>query len=70
VPADEVRPGDIVVVKPGDRIPVDGEVTEGESYVDESMVTGESLPVLKRRGLPVIAGTINKNSVLLFRAER
>jgi Cu+-exporting ATPase len=70
VPADEVRPGDIVVVKPGDRIPVDGEVTEGESYVDESMVTGESLPVLKRRGLPVIAGTINKNSVLLFRAEK
>ncbi len=70
MPADEVRPGDIVVVKPGDRIPVDGEVTEGESYVDESMVTGESLPVLKRRGLPVIAGTINKNSVLLFRAEK
>lgn len=70
VPADEVRPGDIVVVKPGDRIPVDGEVTEGESYIDESMVTGESIPVLKRRGMPVIAGTINKNSVLFFRAEK
>ncbi len=70
VPADEVRPGDIVVVKPGDRIPVDGEVTEGESYIDESMVTGESLPVLKRRGMPVIAGTINKNSILFFRAEK
>ncbi|HRT69880.1 MAG TPA: heavy metal translocating P-type ATPase [Syntrophales bacterium] len=70
VPADEVRPGDIVVVKPGDRIPVDGEVTEGESYVDESMVTGESVPVLKRRGMPVIAGTINKNSILFFRAEK
>jgi Cu+-exporting ATPase len=66
----DVLPGDIVIVKPGTRIPVDGEVTEGESYVDESMISGEPLPVLKKKGLPVIAGTINKNSTFTFRAEK
>jgi Cu+-exporting ATPase len=70
VPIDEVHPGDIIIVRPGDKIPVDGEVTDGESYVDESMITGEPLPVLKKRGLSVVAGTINKNSVMFFRAVK
>jgi Cu+-exporting ATPase len=57
-------------VKPGERIPVDGEVVEGESYVDESMITGEPIPVLKKSGAPVVGGTLNTNSVLRFRATR
>jgi len=68
VSIDEVLPGDLVAVKPGEKIPVDGEVTDGESYIDESMITGEPLPVLKKRGLSVVAGTINKNSIIFFRA--
>lgn len=68
VPIEEVLPGDTLIVKPGERIPVDGEVAEGESYVDESMISGEPLPVLKKQGLPVVGGTINKNSILAFKA--
>jgi Cu+-exporting ATPase len=70
IPAADVVPGDLVVVKPGERIPVDGEVAEGESYVDESMITGEPIPVLKKSGVPVVGGTLNTNSVLRFRATR
>jgi Cu+-exporting ATPase len=68
--ASDVIPGDVVVVKPGERIPVDGEVAEGESYVDESMITGEPIPVLKKPGVPVVGGTLNTNSIIRFRATR
>ncbi|HXG35526.1 MAG TPA: heavy metal translocating P-type ATPase, partial [Dehalococcoidia bacterium] len=70
VPADEVEMGDVLVVRPGDSIPVDGVVIEGYSAVDESMVTGESLPVEKREGDEVIGGTINKTGAFQFRATR
>ncbi|WP_048147738.1 heavy metal translocating P-type ATPase [Palaeococcus ferrophilus] len=70
VPIGEVKVGDIVIVKPGERIPVDGVVLEGESYVDESMITGEPVPNLKRKGDEVIGGTINRNSVLKVEAKR
>lgn len=68
VPIDEVVKEDIVLIKPGDRIPVDGEVIEGYSYIDESMITGESVPVEKKVGDKVIAGTINGNKILKIKA--
>ena len=64
----DVVEGDIVEVRPGERIPVDGEVIEGESYVDESMITGEPVPVAKADGSPVVGGTVNQNGALAFRA--
>jgi Cu+-exporting ATPase len=70
IPAGEVRPGDIVVVKPGAKIPVDGVVTEGQSAVDEAMLSGESMPVDKRPGDRVCGATININGVMRFRAEK
>ncbi|MDR2482689.1 MAG: heavy metal translocating P-type ATPase, partial [Treponema sp.] len=70
IPIDEVIPGDIIMVKPGAKIPVDGEVTQGQSAVDESMLTGESMPVDKKAGDRVYAATINSNGVLRFRAEK
>jgi Cu+-exporting ATPase len=70
VPLELLQIGDQVRVKPGERIPVDGEVLTGESYVDESMITGEPIPVEKKEGSPVIGGTVNTNSVLTFRATR
>lgn len=70
VSVEDLQVGDIVLVKPGERIPVDGMVVYGESYVDESMITGEPLPVLKNKGLSVVGGTINQNGVLKFRAEK
>jgi len=70
IPIDEVIPGDIIVVKPGTKIPVDGVVTEGHSAVDESMLTGESMPVDKNPGDPVYGATINSNGVICFRAEK
>ena len=66
----EVVPGDIVIVRPGERIPVDGQVLEGHSAVDESMLTGESLPVEKAPGDAVTGATINKHGALKFRAEK
>ena len=63
-----IKRGEIVIVRPGDRIPVDGIVTEGESYVDESMITGEPLGVLKVRGESVLAGTINQKGSFNFEA--
>ena len=70
VPIDEVALGDILVVRPGERIAVDGEVTDGESAVDESMLTGESLPVEKSAGSPVYGATMNKVGSFRFRATR
>jgi Cu+-exporting ATPase len=68
VPVQSVERGDIVIVRPGERLPVDGEVTSGESAVDESMLTGESLPVPKRTGDRVIGGTINRTGAFRYRA--
>ncbi|MBN1659249.1 MAG: copper-translocating P-type ATPase [Anaerolineae bacterium] len=70
VPIEAVVLGDIVLVRPGERIPVDGVVVEGHSAVDESMLTGESLPVDKRPGNEVVGGTINKQGLLRFEATR
>jgi Au+-exporting ATPase len=64
----EVQPGDILEVRPGERIPVDGDVTEGESYVDESMITGEPVPVSKTVGDQVVGGTVNQKGALTFTA--
>jgi len=68
VPTDELAIGDLLLIRPGAKVPVDAEVTEGESEVDESMVTGESLPVSKRAGSKLIGATINRNGVLRARA--
>lgn len=68
VPVDEVLPGDAVAVRPGEKIPVDGVVIAGSSYVDESMITGEPVPVLKREGAKVVGGTVNQNGAFTFRA--
>ena len=70
VQADEVRVGDIVLVKPGEKIPVDGVVIDGRTAVDESMLTGESLPVEKKAGDPVIGATLNKLGALKFEATK
>ncbi len=70
VPADEVLVGDVVVVRPGEKIPVDGVVIEGRSAVDEAMLTGESLPVEKGPGQPVVGATLNKLGLLKFEATR
>ncbi len=70
IPVDAVLPGDTVRVRPGERIPVDGHVTEGTSYVDESMITGESVPVHKRVGHEVVGGTVNKAGSFSFSATR
>jgi P-type Cu+ transporter len=67
---DDVRVGDVVIVKPGEKIPVDGVVVEGRSAVDESMLTGESLPVEKKPGDPVIGATLNKLGLLKFEATK
>jgi Cu+-exporting ATPase len=70
VALDEVLSGDAVLVRPGDKIPVDGTVIEGSSYVDESMITGEPLPVAKGVGAAVVGGTINKSGSFTFRATK
>jgi Cu+-exporting ATPase len=68
VPVEDVRQGDVVIVRPGERVPVDGEVISGASAVDESMLTGESMPVEKGAGDRVIGGTINRTGAFRFRA--
>ena len=70
VPVADVRRGDVVIVRPGERIPVDGEVVEGMSAVDESMLTGESLPVDKEPGAGVFGGSVNSTGSFRFRATR
>jgi Cu+-exporting ATPase len=70
VPAEEVEPADVVVVRPGERIAVDGEVLEGRTTIDESMVTGESMPVEKGTGDAVVGGTMNRAGTIAFRATR
>jgi Cu+-exporting ATPase len=67
---DEVRVGDLIIVKPGEKIPVDGEVIEGNTSVDESMLTGESIPVEKNVGDKVIGASINKNGTIKYRASK
>lgn len=70
IPIEEVEINDIVIVKPGEKIPADGEVISGESYIDESAITGEPIPVFKNPGKDVVGGTVNKNGALKFRASR
>ncbi|MCI0347604.1 MAG: HAD-IC family P-type ATPase, partial [Chloroflexi bacterium] len=70
IPADQVRPGDVLIVKPGEKIPADGLVRSGLSAVDESMVTGESVPREKAPGDEVIGGTINQHGIMAVEATR
>jgi heavy metal translocating P-type ATPase len=70
VPIAEVHRGDTVLVRPGERIPVDGEVLDGSSYVDESMITGEPIPAEKAPGAKVVGGTVNQTGTFRFRATR
>lgn len=70
VPTSEVKLGDILLLKPGDKVPVDGEIIEGETAIDESLVTGESLPVTKSAGDMVIGGSINTSGSIKFKATR
>lgn len=70
VPIEQIRPGDIILVKPGERIAVDGIVTEGSSYVDESMLSGEPVAVAKQKDAKVFAGTINQKGSFRFSAEK
>jgi Cu+-exporting ATPase len=70
IPIDEVEVGDIIVVKPGEKMPVDGEVIEGNTSVDESMLTGESIPVEKNMGDKIIGASINKNGMIKYKATK
>ena len=70
VSIDEIEVGDVLLVKPGEKIPVDGEVTDGRTSVDEAMLTGESIPVEKNKGSRVIGASINKNGTIKFRATK
>lgn len=70
IPIEELKAGDIMVIKPGEKIPTDGVVTKGDSSVDESMVTGESLPIDKTKGSPVIGSTINQDGILYVKATK
>jgi len=70
VPTAEVQVGDLLVLRPGAKAPVDGEVTEGETTIDESLITGESLPVTKHIGAAVVGGSINRTGAVTFRATK
>lgn len=70
IQADDVAVGDMIVVKPGEKVPVDGVIVEGNSSIDESMITGESIPAEKSKGSPVTGGTINKHGSFIFKARR
>ncbi|TGP34029.1 copper-transporting ATPase, partial [bacterium M00.F.Ca.ET.228.01.1.1] len=70
VALDDVKAGDRLRIRPGDAVPVDGTVLEGRSSIDESMITGEPLPVEKAEGDALTGGTLNKNGSLIMRAER
>ncbi len=70
VPVDQIKVGDVILVRPGEKVPVDGTVNDGHSTVDESMLTGEAIPVEKRGGSDVIGGTLNKTGTFRFTATR
>jgi len=70
ISAEELLVGDVVVVRPGEKIPVDGKVIDGQSYVDESMISGEPVPVFKEKDNPVVGGTLNQNGMLAFEATK
>src|SRR2546428_812547 len=70
IPTSEVQVGDIIILKPGDRVPVDGKITEGETAIDESLVTGESIPVAKKAGDSVIGGSINQSGSVKFETTK
>lgn len=70
VPIGQLQTGDLILIRPGERVPVDGEVVEGEGYLDESMITGEALPVAKQVGDSVTGGTVNGAGSMTFRATR
>ncbi|MBR9692639.1 copper-translocating P-type ATPase [Candidatus Woesearchaeota archaeon] len=70
IPIDDVKVGDLVIVKPGEKVPVDGVIVEGHSSLDESMITGESIPVGKKKGDDVIGATINKHGSFTFKATK
>lgn len=70
VPLDQVQVGDLIRVKPGEKVPVDGQITAGSSTIDESMVTGESIPVVKKVGDTVVGSTINRNGTITFKATK
>ena len=70
VPVERVAVGSVMVIRPGEKIPVDGAVVEGSSVVDESMITGEPIPVEKRPGERVVGGTVNGTGAFVMRAER
>lgn len=70
VSTSEIKTGNILIVKPGDKVPVDGEIIEGETAIDESLVTGESLPVSKKKGDQIIGGTINQSGSVRFKATK
>ncbi len=70
ISVNEVKHGDLIIIKPGAKIPVDGVITEGESFIDESMVTGEPMPVQKKVGGHVVSGTINTNGSFIFKATK
>ncbi|MFY0691276.1 MAG: copper-translocating P-type ATPase [Paracoccaceae bacterium] len=70
LPVDDIVVGDILHLRPGEKIAVDGVVTDGTSYVDESMISGEPVPVLKAEGAPLVGGTVNGTGALVFRAEK
>src|SRR3989339_1455102 len=68
IPSSEIRHGDIVIIKPGDKIPVDGIITEGETAIDESLITGESIPLSKKTGDKDIGGSVNQTGMIKFKA--
>lgn len=70
MPLDQIKVGDLLRVRPGEKVPLDGIVTEGKSAVDESMVTGESMPVMKEAGDKVIGATMNQTGSFVMKAER
>ncbi|USP79236.1 putative copper-transporting ATPase HMA5 [Curvularia clavata] len=70
IPTELIETGDVVILRPGDKVPADGTVTRGESYLNESMVTGEAMPILKKKGSLVMAGTVNGNGRLEFVVTR
>ena len=70
VPVDQLRPGNLLRVRPGEKVPIDGTITEGKSNIDESMITGEPIPVAKTNGDPVIGATVNQTGTFVMRTEK